>query len=78
MEDKSELEEQLSGWSLRRLPLPYEAAFLAGKAFLTYRKRGGSKRSPLPEFYIGAHAQTAGLTSPAIPPATAPTSHGFL
>lgn len=36
--------------------LPYEAGFLAGKAFLAYRKRGGQRRSPLPDFYIGAHA----------------------
>jgi predicted nucleic acid-binding protein len=39
-----------------REPLPYEAGFLAGKAFLAYRKRGGSKRSPMPDFYVGAHA----------------------
>jgi predicted nucleic acid-binding protein len=39
-----------------REPLPYEAGFLAGKAFLTYRRRGGQRRSPLPDFYIGAHA----------------------
>ncbi|HEY8087146.1 MAG TPA: type II toxin-antitoxin system VapC family toxin [Polyangiaceae bacterium] len=39
-----------------REPLPYEAGFLTGKAFLAYRKRGGSKRSPMPDFYVGAHA----------------------
>lgn len=39
-----------------RTSLPYEAGFLAGKAFLTYRKRGGQRRTPLPDFYIGAHA----------------------
>ena len=39
-----------------REPLPYEAGFLAGKAFLAYRKRGGSKRSPMPNFYVGANA----------------------
>lgn len=39
-----------------RVPLPWSAAFLAGKSFLNYRKRGGAKRSPLPDFYIGAHA----------------------
>jgi predicted nucleic acid-binding protein len=39
-----------------REPLPYEAGFLAGKAFLAYRKRGGAKRSPMPDFYVGAHA----------------------
>lgn len=35
-------------------PLPWNAAFLAGKAFLQYRRRGGDRRSPLPDFYIGA------------------------
>ena len=46
----------------QRVPLPWEAAFLAGKSFLAYRKRGGRKRSPLPDFYIGAHAAVAGMT----------------
>ena len=36
--------------------LPYEAGFLAGKAFLAYKRRGGAKRSPMPDFYVGAHA----------------------
>ena len=44
-----------------RVPLPYEAAFLAEKCFLRYRRRGGARRSPLPDFYIGAHAAVAGL-----------------
>ncbi|MGR8009787.1 type II toxin-antitoxin system VapC family toxin [Streptomyces hypolithicus] len=39
-----------------REQLPYEAGFLAGKAFLAYRRQGGTKASPLPDFYIGAHA----------------------
>lgn len=39
-----------------REPLPYGAGFLAGKAYLAYRRRGGNRRSPLPDFYIGAHA----------------------
>lgn len=43
-----------------REPVPYEAAFLAGKAFMAYRRRGGAKRSPLPDFLIGAHAAVAG------------------
>jgi predicted nucleic acid-binding protein len=43
-----------------REAVPYEAAFLAGKAFLNYRRRGGAKRSPLPDFFIGAHAAIAG------------------
>lgn len=40
----------------KRLDLPYEAAFLAGKAFMAYIKRKGGKTSPLPDFFIGAHA----------------------
>jgi predicted nucleic acid-binding protein len=45
-----------------REPIPYEAAFLAGKAFSIYRKRGGKKRSTLPDFFIGAHASVAGYS----------------
>jgi len=44
----------------RREDVPWEAAFLAGKAFLAYRRRGGSRRSPLPDFFIGAHAAVRG------------------
>lgn len=44
---------------LWREPLPWEAAFLASRAFQLYRRRGGSRRSPLPDFYIGAHASIA-------------------
>jgi hypothetical protein len=43
-----------------REDLPWEAAFLAGKCFREYRRRGGTKRSPLPDFYIGAHALVTG------------------
>lgn len=39
-----------------RLDLPWPAAFLAGKAFVSYRRAGGVRSSPLPDFYIGAHA----------------------
>ena len=42
--------------------IPYEAAFLAGKAFLAYRRRSGTKQSPLPDFFIGAHAAVAGYS----------------
>ena len=45
-----------------REPLPWDAAFLAGRAYVAYRRRGGTKRSPLPDFYIGAHAAVAGHT----------------
>jgi predicted nucleic acid-binding protein len=45
----------------QREPLPWEAGFLAGKCFLKYRRRGGLRSSPLPDFYIGAHAAVARL-----------------
>lgn len=44
-----------------RLAVPWEAAFLAGKAFLRYRRAKGTRLSPLPDFFIGAHAAIAGL-----------------
>lgn len=50
------LDEHLPERAYRRLALPWPAAFLAGKCFLAYRRAGGSRRSPLPDFYIGAHA----------------------
>lgn len=46
---------------IERVPLPWPAAFLAGRAFVDYRRRGGAKRSPLPDFFIGAHAAVSGL-----------------
>lgn len=45
----------------RRDPLPWEAGFLAGKCFVKYRRSGGRRRSPLPDFYIGAHAAIGGI-----------------
>ena len=57
-----ELEEALPPGAFRREPLPWEGAFLAGKAFLVYRRNRGPKTTPLPDFYIGAHAAVAGLT----------------
>ena len=55
-----EVDQMLNSLALKRLDLPWEAAFLAGKAFVAYRQRGGARRSPLPDFYIGAHAAVAG------------------
>ena len=45
-----------------RAQLPWEAAFLAAKCFERYRRRGGVRTSPLPDFFIGAHAAVAGMT----------------
>ena len=46
---------------LQKLPLPYAAAWPAAKAFVEYRRRGGVRTAPLPDFFIGAHAQVEGL-----------------
>jgi predicted nucleic acid-binding protein len=54
-----ELDELLPSADYEREALPYLAGFAAGKAFLRYR-RGGDKRSPMPDFYIGAHAAVTG------------------
>lgn len=56
-----ELDEALPSDLFRRDPLPWEAAYLAGKAFVKYRRGKGLKQSPLPDFYIGAHAAVSGL-----------------
>jgi len=55
-----DLDDAVSVRDFEREPLPYEAGFLAGKVFLAYRNRGGQRRSPLPDFYIGAHAAVRG------------------
>lgn len=51
-----ELEKTITKGSFKILEIPKKALFLAGKAFLEYRKRGGTKLSPLPDFFIGAQA----------------------
>lgn len=55
-----DLEEVLPLDIFVRENLPWEAAFLAGKCYLNYRKHSGNKTSPLPDFYIGAHATVTG------------------
>lgn len=56
-----ELETILPINFFHRLDLPWEAAFLAGKCFMQYRQKGKTKQSPLPDFYIGAHAAITGM-----------------
>jgi hypothetical protein len=55
-----DIEDRLPPDVFRREAIPWEAAFLAGKAFLSYRNSGGRRRSPLPDFLIGAHAAVRG------------------
>jgi predicted nucleic acid-binding protein len=57
-----DLETALPRPHYERRPLPWEAAYLAGQCFVKYRRRGGARRSPLPDFYIGAHAAVEDLT----------------
>lgn len=52
----------IDGLDFRYADLSWDAAFLAGKAFASYRRQGGVRRSPLPDFYIGAHAAVTGMT----------------
>jgi predicted nucleic acid-binding protein len=51
-----DLDAVLPPSALVREDLPWDAAFLAGKSFAAYRRRGGARHAPLPDFYIGAHA----------------------
>jgi predicted nucleic acid-binding protein len=60
MASYEDAEAALAPELIRREALPWDAAFLAGKAFTAHRRRGDSRRSPLPDFYIGAHAAVAG------------------
>jgi predicted nucleic acid-binding protein len=55
------LDQALSKLGIKVLEIPREALFLAGKVFLQYRKNQGAKRSPLPDFFIGAHAAVSQL-----------------
>lgn len=55
----AELDGALSRLKIQHADLPWEAAHLAGQAFVKYRRKSGAKTSPLPDFYIGAHAQIA-------------------
>ena len=55
------VEETLPPEFFARHPIPYEAAFLAGKCYMRYKQRGGKGPSVLPDFLIGAHAAVSGM-----------------
>lgn len=57
-----QLDDALGPGGYKRENLPWNAAFNAARAFLAYRRSGGTKRSPLPDFYIGAHADLRGYS----------------
>jgi len=56
-----DLEVAIAKAGFQMLQIPKEALFLAGKVYLKYRKTKGTKRSPLLDFYIGAHAAVQNL-----------------
>jgi predicted nucleic acid-binding protein len=60
-DSREDLDHWLRPSLFKRLPLPFEAGFRASRAFLAYRSAGGTRTSPLPDFYIGAHAEQAGF-----------------
>lgn len=60
-ERAADLEAALADLPLVREALPWDAAFLAGQAFKVYRQSQGTKTSPMPDFYIGAHALVGGM-----------------
>lgn len=59
--ERGQLERTLQGAGLMRVGLPWAASWLVARAFQEYRHRGGSRVTPLPDFFIGAHAEAAGL-----------------
>lgn len=56
-----EVEEAISTLGIKVLEIPREALFLTGKAFIQYRRNKGTKNSPLPDFFIGAHSAVTEL-----------------
>lgn len=56
-----EVEEAISTLGIKVLEIPREALFLTGKAFIQYRRNKGTKNSPLPDFFIGAHSAVTQL-----------------
>jgi predicted nucleic acid-binding protein len=60
--DLRALDALLDVYDTLRTPLPWSCAALAARAFAEYRRRGGSRERPLPDFYIGAHAAVGNLS----------------
>jgi hypothetical protein len=60
-ERAEEVDDAVTRLELKLLEIPRPALFLAGKAFVAYRKAGGTRSNVLPDFFIGAHAAVAGV-----------------
>ena len=56
------LDSVLDIYETLRTPLPWAAAALTASAYALYRRRGGSRQKPLPDFFIGAHAAASNLS----------------
>jgi predicted nucleic acid-binding protein len=56
-----EVDAVLNALNLRYQEIPREALFLAAQAHLAYRRRGGTRSTGLPDFFVGSHAQAAGF-----------------
>jgi len=61
-QSSADLDQWLDPAIFQRVPLPFGAGWGAAQAFLIYKRAGGTKTSPLPDFYIGAHAEVEKLT----------------
>ena len=61
-EQMAELDDFLAQAEIETVSIPKEALFLAGKVFARYRQAGGTRTGVIPDFFIGAHAQTAGVS----------------
>jgi predicted nucleic acid-binding protein len=59
--DRGQLERTLQGAGLARVGIPWAASWLVARAFREYRHSGGARATPLPDFFIGARAEAAGL-----------------
>jgi len=55
------LDQTIASLGLAMIEIPKPALFLAGKAFVRYRRQGGTKSNVLGDFFIGAHAAVSGL-----------------
>ena len=60
--DVEALDALLGVYDTLRTPLPWASASLTAAAYALYRRRGGSKQKPLPDFFIGAHAAISNLS----------------
>ena len=60
--EQADLDKVVNIMALSWEEIPQKALFLTGKAFLSYRRNQGTKLRPMPDFYIGAHAQIQGYT----------------